>query len=296
MPFLKSLGRMTGLLLIGFACVGVPMAAMKLGALPLLHLALGARGRSSSVLNAALMTMAMAAGFWSYVRFVERRPVTELTPRPALTLLGVILAIALIGAPMLALYATGFYRLQAYQGISGYWPVIPTIVAAGVFEEILFRGLIFTALERVMGSLAALFVQSAVFAAPHMFNASWTGWTDLAAGALIGGMWTCLYILWRNIWAVAFHHAAWNLTIVASGLPLSGLEDFRTAAPFRSVYSGPDLVTGGAAGPEPSIVTLAVVAVALAALLALAKRTKKLRRPGSEADTVSGELKAGAGS
>jgi hypothetical protein len=41
MPFLKSFGR-----LIGFACVGVPMAAMKLGGLPLLHLALGARGRS----------------------------------------------------------------------------------------------------------------------------------------------------------------------------------------------------------------------------------------------------------
>jgi len=137
--------------------------------------------------------------------------------------------------------------------------------------------LVFSALERVMGSVAALLVQSLIFAAPHMFNANWTGQIDLLAGALIGGMWTCLYMLWRNIWAVALHHATWNLTIVASGLPLSGLEDYRADAPFRSVYSGPDLITGGAAGPEPSVVTLAVVALALGALLALAMRTQTFR-------------------
>jgi len=279
MSVLMSLGRMIGLLLAGLACVAIPMAVTKLGVLPLLHLAAGATGRSTSVVTAAFMTVAMASGFWGYVHFIERRPATELAPRPALILLGGVSAIALIGAPMLALYATGFYRLQAYQGLTGYWPVIATILAAGVFEEIVFRGLIFTALERVMGSGAALIVQSVIFAAPHMFNANWTGWIDLLAGALIGAMWTCLYILWRNIWAVAFHHAVWNLTIVASGLPLSGLEDFRAAAPFRSVYAGPDLITGGAAGPEPSIVTLAVVTLTLAALLALAKRTQKLRGP-----------------
>jgi len=279
MSFLMSLGRMTGLLLVGIACVAIPMAVVKLGVLPLLHLALGSTGRSASLASAALMTVAMASGFWGYIHFLEHRPATELAPRPALTLLGVASAIALIGGPMLALYATGFYRLQAYQGLTAYWPAIPTVLAAGVFEEILFRGLIFTALERLMGSVPALIVQSLIFAAPHMFNANWTGWIDLLAGALIGAMWTCLYMLWRNIWAVAFHHAAWNLTIVASGLPLSGLEDFRAAAPFRSVYSGPDLTTGGAAGPEPSVVTMAVVALALGALLLLAQRTHKLRAP-----------------
>jgi membrane protease YdiL (CAAX protease family) len=295
MTFLKLLGRTTVLLLAGIVCVGIPMAVVKLAALPLLHLALGSTGRSTPVVSAALMTVAMGSGFWGYIRFAERRPASELAPRPALTLLGVISAVALIGAPMLALYATGSYRLQAYQGFTSYWPAIPTILAAGVFEEILFRGLIFTALERVFGSVAALFVQSLIFAAPHMFNANWTGWIDLVAGALIGGMWTCLYMLWRNIWAVAFHHAAWNLTIVASGLPLSGLEDYRATAPFRSVYAGPDLITGGAAGPEPSVVTLAVVALALGAFLALARRTQKLRPPRSGAGVTTGGLKASSG-
>lgn len=276
MSFLKSLGRMAAFLLAGVVCVAVPMAAMRLGVLPLLHMALGPIARSPSPVSATLMMVAMAGGYWGYVHFIEKRPATELAPRPALTLFGVVSGIALIGAPTLVLFATGFYRLQAYQGFAGFWPIIPSILAAGVFEEILFRGLIFTALERVMGSVAALVVQSLLFAAPHMFNAGWTGWTDLIAGALIGAMWTCLYMLWRNIWAIAFHHAAWNLTIVASGLPLSGLEDFRSNAPLRSVYAGPELLTGGAAGPEPSIVTLALVTVVLGALLVLAQRTYKL--------------------
>jgi uncharacterized protein len=276
MSFLKSLGHMAAFLLAGIVCVAVPMAVMRLGVLPLLHMALGQIAASPSPVSATLMMVAMGGGYWGYVHFIEKRPATELAPRPALTLFGVVSGIALIGASTLVLFATGFYRLQAYQGFAGFWPIIPSILAAGVFEEILFRGLIFTALERVMGSVAALIVQSLLFAAPHMFNAGWTGWTDLIAGALIGAMWTCLYMLWRNIWAIAFHHAAWNLTIVASGLPLSGLEDFRAGAPLRSTYAGPELLTGGAAGPEPSIVTLALVTLVLSGLLVLAQRTHKL--------------------
>jgi hypothetical protein len=76
MSFLKSLGRMAGFLLIGIACVAVPMVAMRLGVLPLLHLALGSIAGSPSPMSAALMTVAMASGYWGYVRFIERRPAT----------------------------------------------------------------------------------------------------------------------------------------------------------------------------------------------------------------------------
>jgi hypothetical protein len=41
-------------------------------------------------------------------------------------------------------------------------------------------------------------------------------------------------------------------------------------------------MTGGAAGPEPSIVTLAVVTLTLGGLFTLAKRTQNLRTPPSE--------------
>jgi hypothetical protein len=161
-------------------------------------------------------------------------------------------------------------------GAQNFTVKVPTILAAGVFEEIVFRGLVFNALEREIGSIPAIGVQSLIFAVSHMFNAHLTGWIDLFAVALIGGMWTCLYMLWRNIWALAFHHAAWNLTIVASGLPLSGIEEYRSTAPLRSTYAGPDLITGGGAGPEPSIVTMAVVALAFVALFLLAQRNHKI--------------------
>jgi len=143
-----------------------------------------------------------------------------------------------------------------------------------------FRGLVFAVLERAFGTLPSLVVQSVLFAAPHLFNAGFGGLIDLAAGILIGCLWACLFVLWRNIWSISLHHAAWNLTIIITGLPLSGLEDFRPAAPFRSIFEGPALMTGGAGGPEASLVTLAVVSVALGAMLLMIWRRQSLQTAG----------------
>ncbi len=224
------------------------------------------------------MAVAMTLGYWAYVRFIERRAAAELTPRLRVTLVAVIAAIVLIGAPVMLLYTFGYYHLVSYRGFAAFWVVIPPIIAVGVFEELVFRGLVFTLLERATGSIIALILQAVIFAVPHMFNANFSDWMDFFTVALIGTMWGCLYILWRNIWALALHHAVWNLTIVTTGLPLSGLEDYRASAPFHSTYHGPVLLTGGAGGPEPSVVTLALAAITLAALLVIAHRGGHLRR------------------
>ena len=92
-------------------------------------------------------------------------------------------------------------------------------------------------------------------------------------------MWTLLYAVWRNIWAIGLHHAAWNLTIVVSGLPLSGIEDFRKAAPFQSDFDGARLMTGGDAGPESSLLALAVVCVAIAVISWSVWRRRSLTPP-----------------
>jgi len=43
----------------------------------------------------------------------------------------------------------------------------------------------------------------------------------IISGALLGVMWSLVYLITRNLWAVAANHAVWNFTILVTGLPLT---------------------------------------------------------------------------
>ena len=90
--------------------------------------------------------------------------------------------------------------------------------------------------------------------------------------------------------AVAAHHAAWNYAILLTGLPLSGLDDWREAAPIASVAQGPDWLTGGAFGPETAIPTMLLVAAAVVVLFRLARRRGRYRAAGEPTPAPSRNL------
>ena len=95
----------------------------------------------------------------------------------------------------------------------------------------------------------------------------------LVSVTLLGLLWAGLFVLTRNLWVVAANHAAWNLTILLSGVPLSGIEDWRTLAPIESRYAGPDWLTGGMFGPESSLLVIATTAVAVVLLFRVVRRS-----------------------
>ena len=94
----------------------------------------------------------------------------------------------------------------------------------------------------------------------------------LVSVTLLGLLWGGLFVLARNLWVVAANHAAWNFTILLSGVPLSGIEDWRALAPIESRYAGPDWLTGGMFGPESSLLVMVSLAVAVVLLLRAARR------------------------
>ena len=96
--------------------------------------------------------------------------------------------------------------------------------------------------------------------------------TMLVSVAVLGLLWAGVFVLTRNLWVVAANHAAWNFTILLSGVPLSGIEDWRALAPFESRYAGPDWLTGGMFGPESSLLVIVSTTVAVALLLRTARR------------------------
>ena len=115
-----------------------------------------------------------------------------------------------------------------------------------------------------------------IFSAAHLAN-NGVHWVTVFSVTLAGLMWGAVFIVWRNLWVAAAHHCCWNATIFMIGLPLSG-EDWRARALFETVPHGSVLWTGGAFGPEDSLVNLVVSLAICAALWRLA------RRPGAQPD------------
>src|SRR5579872_4662334 len=105
---------------------------------------------------------------------------------------------------------------------------------------------------------------------------------------LAGLMWAGVFILGRNLWVAAAHHACWNATIFLIGLPLS-CENWRAQAPFETLSHGSVLWTGGAFGPEDSLVNLFVSLAICAALWRLARRAPARQIPPSHEHSQAGD-------
>lgn len=235
-------------------------------------------------------------GYWAFVRLSGRKPVRELRPRPLPAVLGLLSGAALMALVLLPLFALGIYDVTAQRGLqAGLWAVAGFILIAAMLEEITYRGVLFQSLEQAWGTLPAMWLQSMVFALMHVGNLLDIGGSalDIAATVLsvtlLGALWTLVFVHTRSLWAAGLNHAAWNFTILSSGVPLSGIDDWRAVAPLATEYRGPDWLTGGAFGPENSLVALVLVAVAVAALLAWARKAGRLRLAGQ----VAGGLRRG---
>lgn len=98
--------------------------------------------------------------------------------------------------------------------------VATNVAAAGVMEEVVFRGIVLTALLRLWGRrggglLRALVVSSALFSAPHLLNL--LAGNDLAFtlaqlvwAFLLGGVFGALVIATGSLWTAATVHAVCN--------------------------------------------------------------------------------------
>ena len=220
--------------------------------------------------------------YWAYVRFVERRKARELRPAPLAIALGATSGSLLIAISMLLLFAAGVYDITANHAMhTGLLGVAGLILIAAFLEEITYRCILFRILENAWGTIPALCLNSLIFALAHLENLEGRASmqelvTMIVSVTMTGAFWTLVFVHSRNLWAVTANHAAWNFTIILSGLPLSGIEDWRGMAPFVGEYRGPAWLTGGVFGPESSIVTIVILAVSVTAMLYWAKAKKRL--------------------
>lgn len=201
------------------------------------------------------------------VRWIERRVPTEFSLRHALRVLaaGTLAGIALLSLVMAILWVAGTYRPEGWGSLSSLGRGFVFMLAVAVFEEILYRGLLFRLCSKVVGTWGALLLSATLFAATHAINpgATPTGLLNVAlAGALLGAAYAATGRLWLPIGL----HLGWNF---AEG-PLFGTAVSGTdIGPSLIVgdLEGPVILTGGEFGPEASIVGVAVVLAAATFLL-----------------------------
>jgi membrane protease YdiL (CAAX protease family) len=133
--------------------------------------------------------------------------------------------------------------------------------AAG--EEAFFRGYPLLIVAGALGPGIALIATSLVFGVMHLGNpeVQWIGALNVAVMGLFLG---ALLLRTKSLWWASGAHLGWNVTLgFVADLPVSGLD--LVDAPYVVVNpSGRPWLSGGAFGPEGSIVTT-VVGLAAAA-------------------------------
>ena len=205
------------------------------------------------------------------VRGVERRLLTELSPRglPAQGGLGLVIGVVLMSATVAVLWLLGSYRVIGTHASVDWLPAVLVVgLGAGLGEEIISRGVLFRIVEEGLGTWWALGISAVFFGAMHIGNPGATPWSSAAIAIEAGILLGLLYHVTRSLWVCAGMHLAWNVMqgtvfgIAVSGHPADG---FLVAS-----LSGPEWLSGGAGGAEASVVALLAWRSVSAVLLGIA--------------------------
>lgn len=255
--------------------MGVAMLAALLG-VQLLHF-LVFRKCLAPALDGVLTLAACAAAVGLYVllvRLFERRAATELAlgPAPRWAAFGAVIGAAAFSLVYALLAAIGVVAWGGFQGSAGVEPMLLMAIIAGVGEELIFRGVLFRVVEQALGSGLGIVVSATMFGLIHAFNHGATVVSSAAIALEAGVLLAAAYAWSRSLWLPIGLHAAWNFTEGGVfGAAVSGGAGKGLFAVDFSPTASP-LLTGGAFGPEASLVAVAVSLVLSAAFLYAARR------------------------
>jgi len=126
----------------------------------------------------------------------------------------------------------------------------------GSVEEVFFRGWLFSLMAKRSNLVIGVVVSSALFALAHFSRGQY--WLITVSNALFGVFCCAWVVRSRSLFGVMGWHAGWNwLLAVGFGLPVTGFDVGIPPLLVALKASGPVWLSGGAHGPEASIVCVA---------------------------------------
>jgi hypothetical protein len=149
---------------------------------------------------------------------------------------------------------------------------------SAIFEEILFRGILFRITEEKLGSYWALVISAILFGAMHLANPHSTVLASLGLAIQAGLLLGAAYIFSRNLWFPIAIHFAWNFTQSGIfGVSTSGSNMGKSL--LTTKIEGATWFTGGQFGPEGSIQATLFCLVATIVLILLSHKQHKIIKP-----------------
>lgn len=237
----------------------------------------------SPVLNLGIQIVLGLAAIGLYVawgKFIERREVTELST-PGLGrewAIGALCGAGLYTASAVVLMLLGIYKVEGLNPWLFLLPNLALAIKSGIFEELIFRGVLFRSVEAMFGSWVGILVSSLAFGLLHLLN----------PGAMLGGaiyisieaglLLSAAYLVTRRLWICMGFHMAWNYfqSAVFSGVVSGGVSD---PGLLKARIEGPEWLTGGSFGMEHSVVALVICTTTGVILLLMAIRRGHMMPP-----------------
>ncbi len=244
------------------------------------------------VLGLAAAALAVPAYRWVVSRTEHRDPVELGGPGADASVgWGALAGVGLFGVVIACIASFGGYTIHGLGSVPGLVGLVGVMAVAAVTEELIFRGVLFRIVEERTGTWVGLVLTGLLFGLLHLVNPNANLWGALAIAVEAGGLLTAAYVATRRLWLPIGLHFGWN--IAAGGIFSTDVSGSGTAQGLLdATTSGPALLTGGAIGPEGSIVSLLVCVPAAAVLLWLAHRRGRMvplrRSARTEAGTGAG--------
>ena len=210
----------------------------------------------------------------AWVRWVERRSLASIGlvgTKPQKTFLyGLGIGFATIMLVVCAIWAAGGMQAAgigpAWRSPSGLLQIallLPAFAFQSSVEEIIFRGWLLSTLARRSNVVVAVLLVSLTFALLHY---SPQQPLRVVASSLLFSLFACVWVLRTgSVWGAMGWHAGWNW-LLATGfeLPVTGIDAHLPALLVALRPYGGDVLTGGAQGPEGSVLCSVFFILAIA--------------------------------
>lgn len=253
----------------------------------------------ANLLAFILVTPATYFAYWIYVRYIEKRDLTELGSSTALQEigLGALIGFGLFGLIIVILWLLGLYHVNGINFVL--LSLIGALVGAFVSafaQELIFRAVIYRITEEWLGTWWALLISALLFGLIHLSSAGATIFSALSVALQAGVVLAAVYALTHRLWMALGLHMAWDFANDGIfGVGVAGQSGQALHGLLQANLNGPKLLTGGALGIEASIITLAIMLIAGIVMLRKAYQQGKWVSPknksqGEPAHSAAGKI------
>ena len=229
-----------------------------------------------------LSTIAAVATLYAFKKYLSwyAEDSESLSFRGKMRMMGIGWAVSVVNflATIVCLFLSGCYRIVNVElDVASQLSWLSLFLLVGVVEEVIFRGILFRLIADKWNIAVGLTTSSLLFGLAHLGNPGATLWAALAIALASGWLFGMAYAYHQTIWVPIGMHWAWNYLeggvfgCAVSGAPL----DYQPLITPR--ISGTDLLSGGAFGPEASIICVAIgIGISIVYTMLYIKKKKRL--------------------